>query len=331
MRRWIKRIAILIAAITLPTVVIIAERGSHALVVPARRSVQDYHRDILTDLPNYGLVIHEFTAANGTPGLVVLPSPKPGLARKSRDLRAELERRGVQLPAFGETIGTLVLFHGRNGRKEDHLPIAERFCAAGFACLCCDLPGHGDSPLRFATYGHEESHHLPELLAAARTVHELPAPTALFGYSQGGAIALQTAAQPENHCFAVASISAFADLNSLLHERTRRISPAFASPTTHLVRIGTRIRAGFDPIAIRPDLAAARLSLPCMIVHGAEDTFIPTSHAQRLHDAIPHQHKSLQIVPSASHHNVLAVGSTHLYADLSEFFLREVEREEASR
>lgn len=327
MRRRIKQLVLILGSTALLLMILIAERGSHALLVPHRRALQDYHLEILVEQEAHGLIIHEFVGPGGTPGLIALPSPHPGLALKSRALRAELTRRGVSLPALGETLGTIVLLHGRHGRKEDHLPIAERFCAAGFACVFCDLPGHGDSPRPYGTFGHEERHHLPALLAAARKVVPLPAPTALFGYSQGGAIALQTAADPQNDLFAVVSIASFADLNSLITDSARKLHPitrSIADPTTALVRLGTRVRAGFDPARIRPEQSAALVTAPILVVHGEADTFIPTTHAKRIYGAISHRNKLLQLVPKAGHGDVLAVGGNALYADLTAFYLRHL-------
>lgn len=324
MKRWVRRFTILVLALTIPAGVVVAHLGSEALLVPARRDLQPYHREILGRQDEHGLRVVPFTAPDGSAAFIALPAAQPGTARKSRAVREELVRRGVDLPDFGETVGTIVLLHGRNGRKEDHLPIAERFCAAGFACVCWDLPAHGDSPLPFATFGHRESPLLPGLLEAARRAHPLPAPTALFGYSQGGAIALQAAAGDPAAYTAVASIGAFADLLPLIEDGARRLHPGTApltGPISNLVRLGTRVRAGFDPADIRPDRAAARLTIPVCLVHGADDAFIPPDHSRRLHEAVPHGRKLLQLVPDARHGDVLAVGGTALYADLCGFYL----------
>jgi uncharacterized protein len=322
MRRWIKRLLILLAALAILIAILIADRGSRALVAPARRVLQDFHRTILADQPTHGLKVHDFFSPSGAPGLLILPSSHPGAARKSRDLRAELERRGLQLPAFGETIGTIVMFYGRDGRREDNLPIAERFCAAGFACISCDLPGHGDSPSPYATFGHNERHDLPGILAAANDIQALPESVALFGYSQGGAIALQTAAEPGNHCFAVISIATFADLGTIVEQQVRSLHPS--TRTTGLVRLGTRLRAGFDPADIRPAESASHIDSAVFILHGADDTVIAPSNGQRIYDAVSHSDKRLQIIPRAGHGNVLLVGGNTLYADLTEFYLQHL-------
>jgi len=117
------------------------------------RVLQDYHRKILNDPQQFGIFVREYEGPQKTPCLMVEPSAAPGEAKKGRAARELLARKGQTLRPWGEVRGTLILLHGRSGRKEDHLPIAERFCAAGFRCVIPDLPGHGDNPEKLATFG----------------------------------------------------------------------------------------------------------------------------------------------------------------------------------
>ena len=134
------------------------------------------------------------------------------------------------------------------------------------------------------------------------------------------------AAQPDAY-FAVASVASFADLNDILTVAAKRYHPAarpFSAVSTRLVRFGTWCRAGFDPASIRPVDAAAGLTVPVFIGHGQLDTFITSSNAQRIHDAVPHTRKTIRIIPDGSHGNVLAKGGNAFYADLAGFFLEHL-------
>ena len=111
---------------------------------PSRRPLMDYHHDFLTNQTAHGMRIEPFMASDGTPCLVVSPAGNPG--ERGGIIRKQLTERGLTLPPFGLVKGTLVLTHGRKGRKEDYLPIAERLCAVGFRCVIPDLPGHGERP-----------------------------------------------------------------------------------------------------------------------------------------------------------------------------------------
>ena len=149
-----------LASAALAVFLLLCWLAAQRLIGPSRRALQDYHEEILQRSADHGLVIHPFVMETGswkgTPCLLCLPSPSPGRAEKGTKLRIQLESEGRVLLPWGQTAGTLVLLHGHTGRKEDHLPVAERLCAAGFGCLLLDLPGHGDHPDSFASFGMRE-------------------------------------------------------------------------------------------------------------------------------------------------------------------------------
>lgn len=118
------------------------------LLHPPRRALQDYHLEFLAHPAAHGVILRRFTCSDGTPALLCEPDGKAKAGRRGELIREQLAARGVTLHPYGEMIGTLVLVHGRRGRKEDYLLIAERFCAAGFRCVLPDLPAHGDHPGR---------------------------------------------------------------------------------------------------------------------------------------------------------------------------------------
>lgn len=325
-RRLALRLAAVLLLLFLAFLVVVGWLGSTRLVSPQRRGLQDYHREILASPENYGLKIEPFTGTGMTPCLLVTPAAQPGEAKKSRILREELEKRGVRPPPWGSLNGTVVLLHGHGGRKEDHLPICERFCAAGYRCIVLDLPGQGEHPAAFGTFGVKEAPLVERLFdeAAARFAFA-PSPAYLFGISQGGAIALQTAARNPGKWQAVASLATFCSLdrpvqNSAFHRTpacVRFSSPLFACS----VECGARLRAGFWPADVRPVDAAAKLRIPVFIGHGEWDTFIGIDQGREIFAAIPASRKQFRMVEGADHNHVLSKGSHALYADICQFFL----------
>lgn len=290
--------------------------GSSHLLCPPRRALEDYHREMLAHPADFGLHIQSWTAPGDTPALVVTPSLRPGPARKSRELRQRL----TDAPAWGEIAGTVVLLHGHRGRKEDHLPICERFCAAGFRCILIDLPGHGDHPAPFATFGHREV----ALLGAIRDALDADHPFLLFGVSQGGAIALQTAAARPERWQGVVSVAAFASLDGPVATSARRLHPAlrpFAPLLAGSASLAIWCRAGFLPSSIRPVDAAASIDMPLLLVHGDQDHFIPIRDARRLLEASPSSAKRLLVVAGAGHGRVLAADAANTYATCCRFLL----------
>ncbi|WP_367872277.1 alpha/beta hydrolase family protein [Luteolibacter sp. Populi] len=300
--------------------------GSTRLISPQRRALEDYHRKILAEPDKYGLKVEAFTGPARTPCLLVTASRHPGEAEKSRILRKELKRRGVPLPAWGAQTGTVVLLYGHGGRKEDHLPICERFCAAGFRCLLIDLPGQGDHPARFGTFGVREAPLVEKVLEeAAAHFAFAPSPAFLFGVSQGGAIALQTGARHPEKWQGVASIATFSSLDRPVLRGAQQLTPAclqFSCPLAALsVGCGARVRAGFWPGDIRPVAAAAKLTMPVFIGHGGADPYIGIDQAREIFAALPSARKQLRVVEGATHNQVLSKGSHTLYADVCQFFL----------
>lgn len=313
----------------LAAMAVIGWRGSERLVSPPRRALQDYHREILAAPRDYGLEIRRFSAGT-TPCLLVTGARQPGAAVKSRILRGELARRGFAPAPWGARRGTIVMLHGHGGRKEDHLPICERFCAAGFRCLLVDLPAQGDHPGTLATFGKAEAALVESVLdqAAARFAFD-PAPACLFGVSQGGAIALQAAARTPGKWAAVASVATFASLDRPLARSADSLVPRrlrFCEPlATFSVACGTKWRAGYWPSEVRPVDAAAKLHLPVFLAHGDCDRFIGIDQAREILAAVPDSRKQLRVVKGGDHGRVLAVGSHALYADLCGFFLSAVD------
>ncbi|MFC7336681.1 alpha/beta hydrolase [Haloferula chungangensis] len=328
LRRFLIRFLLSLSILILCALIGVAWYGSERLLSPPRRGLQSYHHEILDHPAHYGLSITSFTGASDTPCLMVLPATSPGEARKSHQVRAALSKRGIILPAWGEIRGTIVLLHGHTGRKEDHLPICERFCAAGFRCILVDLPGHGDNPSSIATFGKNEAQLVSDIMEGAQITFGFPAqPALLFGISQGGAIALQAAARHPERWDAVASAAAFSSLDrpilhsaETLHARLRPL----ASVNAFAVGCGAWCRGGMWPARISPLHAAQHLTMPAMIIHGEEDRFISIEQGRQIFDAIPSNSKMFRPVRNAGHNRVLAEDADNLYPDLCEFFLKAI-------
>ncbi len=82
---------------------------------PSRRALMDYHREYLTTPQAHGIGIDPFTASDGTPCLVVVPSGNPG--ERGAIIRKQLKERGLVLFRFGDVSATLVLTHGDHPGK----------------------------------------------------------------------------------------------------------------------------------------------------------------------------------------------------------------------
>jgi pimeloyl-ACP methyl ester carboxylesterase len=297
-----------------------AWHGAKLLAHPPRRALQEYHQAILAAPEVHGLKVRRMILSDGTPTLACEPADAP--SAKGRRLRAELQGRDISLPSSGAAIGTVVLLHGRRGRKEDWLPAAERFCAVGFRCLMPDLPAHGDHPRDTAAYGQTEAE-LPAMVVRECSAHLgfEPGRPALIGISMGGAVAIQAAARDPGLWSSLAVISTFDRLEYAVRGQAdavagRAIGRTWLSGT----RAAFRIQAGL-PLSQIESLAAARtLRLPVLVAHGTADGVIPLSCGRRLFDAVGSPSKQWVEVPGADHANVL-VTDFPLYAALARWAL----------
>lgn len=299
---------------------ILTHQAAEKLLTVRRKPLEEHHLKTLTNPADFGLQIQQLlvTAPDGISidALWVSPSPNPGQAIKMRRMQQRLGLKTA--PARG----TIVLLHGRGGCKEDCLPITERFCAAGFACLILDSRAHGQSGGRYCTYGRLEAGDVSAALDAALARHGPgAAPFGIWGISLGGAIALQTAAA-DDRIEAVISIGTFANLGEVSAEvANRRLSAHAGSAITPLVLLEASRTAGTNLFRANPTSAAARLRIPAMIVHGEKDGLIAAEHGQQIFRSIADPRKQHRQISEATHGSVLLKGGDDLYQEMIEFYL----------
>lgn len=291
---------------------------------PTRRPVMDYHLEFLTKPAAHGLLIDRFTASDGTPVLVC--SPTATLGNRGEIIRHQLTSRGLTLPPAGTVSGTLVLCHGRKGRKEDYLPIAERLCAVGFRCVIPDLPAHGDHPGKIATYGVREAEIPARILdEASRKFAFEKHPAGLLGMSMGGSVAVHAANLPNAPWKSLVVISSFDSFPAAIEGQASRyigttLGPLWASATAFVYQW----RSGISLSDIQPHHHAASIRIPTLIAHGTGDSVIPMSSGRRLFGSFPNTTSGKwQEIPAADHDNVL-ITSYPIYADIAEWLIRHV-------
>lgn len=300
--------------------------GGHELSSPARRTLQDYHQEFLANTLEHGVTVQTFGLTDGTPCLMMEPLPDGRLGRRGRLIREQLGAEGIDLTPAGKVRGTLVLVHGRKGRKEDYLLIGERLCAVGFRCLLADMPAHGEHPVKIITFGLREADIPARLLSeAAERFRFSPQPAGLLGMSMGGAVAVHAAAKEKAPWKALVVISSFDRLDTAIQNNVAsRVGEALGQ----LWRAGAgwvyQLRTGVRLEQIRSDEPASRLSIPVLMAHGTADRVIPINSGRRLYQSLPERLAKEWIeVPGADHHNVL-ITDFPIYANVARWMLRHV-------
>jgi len=293
---------------------------------PERRGLQDYHREFLDNPAAHGVGLASFALKDGTPCVMCAPHPggKPGA--RGVKVREQLVQRGITLAEPGKITGTLVLAHGRRGRKEDYLLIAERLCAAGFRCLMPDLPAHGDHPAAHAGYGVLETE-LPArvLTEAAERFGFEPRPAGLLGISMGGSVVVHSAAQADAPWRALVVIASFDSFTAVVEHQTSKLFGGWSGPAwARMAGAVYRMRSGVALTDIQPGRKAASLGMPALIGDARDDRLVPMSAGRRLFDALPAGIEKKWIeIPGADHDNVL-ITDFPIYAEVAEWMLRHV-------
>jgi uncharacterized protein len=191
--------------------------------------------------------------------------------------------------------GTVVYLHGVADNRTSAAGIVERFTTRGFDVVAYDSRAHGESGGAACTYGFFEKRDLHHVLDSVA-----PGPIVLVGTSLGAAVALQEAAV-DRRVTAVVAAETFSDLRTVATERAPFV---FTPPLIRRAFELAERQARFDVDAVSPVLAAADITVPVLLVHGADDHETSPEHSQRVFTAL-RAPKRLILVPGARHNESL--------------------------
>lgn len=330
MRAKIKVIFIVTLSLALLLLIVtttIAWIAAGELLHPERRALQGYQREWIAQASAHGVLVRKGKCVQGkVPCLFVSPDPHSVPGKRGKLLRKQLADAGVELHPYGETQGILVLLHGRRGRKEDLLSVAERFAAAGFNCAIPDLPAHGDNLLDSAHFGTSdfERRIASGVLADARKYFRSPSvPAGIWGMSMGGAFAVDASSRSPQSWKAVVIVASFDSLEGVVADKLGILPTPLAGLLRNELASMTALRGSLDLREVRPDLWARNITAPVFVAHGDRDPLISPKRARRLFDAFESREKRWATVPGAHHGNILTTDMP-LFADMSEWFIAHV-------
>jgi uncharacterized protein len=202
---------------------------------------------------------------------------------------------GWKLPAHGKARGTVVYLHGIADNRGSSLGAA-RLTLRGFDVVAYDSRAHGDSDGTACTYGFYEKNDLRRVIdAVARE------PVVVIGSSLGAAVALQAAAE-DRRIHAVVAAESFSDLKTIATERAPRLLTKGAIRKAFAV---AEAQGRFQVDAVSPMLAASRITVPVLLLHGELDRETSPAHSRRIYDALAGE-KRLIVVPRAGHNQSLS-------------------------
>ncbi|MFT5979401.1 MAG: pimeloyl-ACP methyl ester carboxylesterase [Flavobacteriales bacterium] len=224
-------------------------------------------------------------------------------------------------PKEASAQGTLIFIHGIGGSKEFQLKYAEAFVDLGLNVVVFDLRAHGQSGGENCTYGYCEKHDVSSIIDWL-TASGVEGQIGLYGTSLGGAIALQTAAIDDRIDFLIIE-STFATLEEVTFAYMDRISPASSKYISGLALAAAGRKGGFEPDSIKPELAAAQISIPVFMSHGTADVHIPIKQGRRNFDHLKSSLKEWHPIRGADHNSVHAVGGKSYQNEIEQFILNQ--------
>lgn len=217
--------------------------------------------------------------------LIYKPDPMPdrlewaGLpAPETVSVRAQdgLIVRGYRWPALRPAHVTLVFFHGNGGNRYKAALLAAPLRRDGVEIIVASYRGYGDNPGKPSEQGlRQDAVAFLRLAQASR-----PRKLYVFGYSLGGGVALDLAAQEKVD--GVITLGTFSSLRSVTPPLARGL-----------------VLDRFDNIA-----AVRRLRAPLLILHGTADTVVPIREAVKLKAAAGPNARFLRL-SGAPHHLML--------------------------
>lgn len=236
------------------------------------------------------------------------PARQPATRQPNRPFEAaDFAGAGVSLKgwwfhaAADAKRGTVVYLHGVADNRGSSIGVADHLVPRGFDVVAYDSRAHGESGGDACTYGDYEKQDLARVLdRVGASASASASPIILLGSSMGAAVALQAAAG-DRRVSAVVAVAPFSDLRTVATER----APFFASRGNIADAFALAEAQGhFRVDAVSPVAAAARITVPTLVIHGDADDETPPAHSQRIFAAL-HAPKRLILVPGARHGGAL--------------------------
>lgn len=261
---------------------------------------------------------------------------------------------GLRLAAWvlepeGEALGTVLLFHGKDGCRQ---PERLRFAAArGFRALAIDERAHGASEGEWTTFGWYERHDVRAAWSYAR--QRWPdEPLIAWGTSQGAAAVVyfveefsETDSDPDPGSHTRRPFdglileSLYVDVDTAFRNRVRRRVGGWALPLAWPVRWMVAVRSGIDPARLDPAAALGRMSaveagpggtnrpsalaeVPILVAAGTEDAYATPAEAEQIVAALAPGQARLVLVPGRRHEDLLGGGETVWTAAIDGFLAR---------
>jgi pimeloyl-ACP methyl ester carboxylesterase len=214
--------------------------------------------------------------------------------------------------------GTVIFLHGITNDSRQFYPEATRLADSGYHAILVDLRGHGRSEGRFCTYGYYEKFDIKAVVDAVEKRNLGTDNIGIWGYSLGGAVALQTLAICPELKFGIIE-STFSDYPTIAHEYTRRFSGFDYAPLTDYLITRSGSMADFKPEEVVPAESCKKITCPIILSHGTDDKRINIYHARINFENLASNDKELITIEGATHLNLHEIGGEEYFEKVFAF------------
>ena len=232
-----------------------------------------------------------------------------------------LRLHGLWVPAK-DPVGTIILVHGyRSTMLVDFGVALEYYHNKGLNLLLPEQRSHGKSQGRYITFGVKESQDMLRWLSYHNERFG-PAPVIFSGLSMGASTVMYLADEelPENVKGLIVDCG-FTSPKEILASVFRRVTHLPPCLSLWATDLFARLFAGFHLSQKDSRKTLAKNRLPILMVHGAEDGFVPCEMTEEGY-AVCTGTKQLLLVEGADH-GVSFLVDRQRYTELLENFLKE--------
>jgi hypothetical protein len=214
----------------------------------------------------------------------------------------------------------VILLHGVGDMRSGMAAHALFLLRAGFTVLMPDARGHGSSGGTVITYGIRESadvHTWVDWFLHKRPIARLYG----LGQSMGAAILIESLPREPRFRALVADcpFDSFEDVAYYRLENASGLGRWAAWPVVQTGFLYARLVHGLDLRQASPARAIRSTTVPILLIHGTDDTNIPSSESLALHALNPRS-TTLWLVPGAQHVDSLSTSPQEYVRRVEEWF-----------
>jgi len=214
---------------------------------------------------------------------------------------SKLKLDALYLPATKPTTKAVVVAHGYMNTKEDMAEYIRMFHNAGYNVLAPDDRGHGKSQGNYIGWGWPDR--LDYIKWTNQVIKRLGqnSEIGLFGVSMGGATVMYMSGEKlPSQVKTIVEDCGYTSIMDELGYQAKQMYNLPSFPLVPAVALTASIKDGYNVFAASSINALKKNKLPIFFIHGAKDTFVPTSMVYQNYKATTAD-KELWVVPGAKH------------------------------